>query len=170
MNSATNRLQTLSVTDVMSKAVVHVSSYQTMPKAAEVLVKHELSAAPVVDEQGRCVGIISASDFLRRVSSESSAGDSLLAMESHDLIQEAEERPLQIVSTAENLVCGNMSTAVQSVQAGAPLLTAARIMSAQHIHRLLVIDSQERPVGVISTMDIVAALVNAMEEMESAAE
>jgi predicted transcriptional regulator len=37
-------------------------------------------------------------------------------------------------------------------------------MCAEHIHRLLVLDQQERPVGVVSTMDVVAALLNAVEE------
>ena len=170
MSAATERLQSLSVADVMSKAVVQVSSHQMMSEAAELFVKHEISAAPVVDEQGHCVGVLSASDFLKRDSTLDLGEESLLAMESHHLVQDSEEEPLHIVSSAENLVCSYMTTAVQTIPAGASLLSAARIMSLQHIHRLLVIDKQERPVGILSTMDIVSALVNAIEEMESAIE
>ena len=39
------------------------------------------------------------------------------------------------------------------------------MMCGAHIHHLLVIDDENHPVGVISTMDIVAAMVNVVDEM-----
>jgi CBS domain-containing protein len=75
--------------------------------------------------------------------------------------------PLGAVKDAAGDVVGaHMTPAVQSVAVDAPLLAAARIMDAQHVHRLIVLDAKERPIGVVSTMDIVAALLNAIEEME----
>jgi predicted transcriptional regulator len=59
-----------------------------------------------------------------------------------------------------------MSPAVQAIDPGASLLKAARVMCAEHIHRLLVLNESNRPVGVISTMDIVAALVNVVDESQ----
>ena len=63
-------------------------------------------------------------------------------------------------------VRSHMTTAVQSIAPAATMLAAANVMTAQHVHRLIVLDAQGRPIGVISTMDIVAALLNAMEEMQ----
>ena len=60
-----------------------------------------------------------------------------------------------------------MSEAVQSIDPGASLLIAARMMCAEHIHRLLVIDDSQQPVGVVSTMDIIAAMVNVVDEMNA---
>ena len=59
-----------------------------------------------------------------------------------------------------------MTSALQSVAMHAPLLAAAKIMNAQHVHRLVVLDEKEKPIGVVSTMDIVAAIVNAIDEMD----
>jgi CBS-domain-containing membrane protein len=41
-------------------------------------------------------------------------------------------------------------------------------MCEQHLHRLPVVSADGRVVGIISTMDVVAALVNAIDEMEAA--
>ncbi|MBI2480813.1 MAG: CBS domain-containing protein, partial [Planctomycetia bacterium] len=57
-----------------------------------------------------------------------------------------------------------MTDAVQSVASNQPLLNAARIMCADHIHHLPVIEGH-RVLGVISTMDVIAAMLNAIEEV-----
>jgi CBS domain-containing protein len=54
------------------------------------------------------------------------------------------------------------------VQPEQTLLTAARIMCVKHVHRLPVLDSDNRPVGLLTAMDVVAAMVNAIDEREAA--
>ena len=39
-------------------------------------------------------------------------------------------------------------------------------MCAEHIHHLPVLED-ERPIGIVSTTDIVAALINAVDEVEA---
>jgi predicted transcriptional regulator len=46
----------------------------------------------------------------------------------------------------------------------ATLLHAARIMCDQHIHRLIAVDRIGRPEGIVSSLDVVAALVQAVDE------
>src|SRR5262249_11760543 len=60
-----DRLQSLRVSDVMNRDVVSVSAAQTMGAAAAAFAAHGISGARGVDEQGRCVGVISAADFVR---------------------------------------------------------------------------------------------------------
>src|SRR5688572_1984458 len=50
--------------DVMSREVVTIPRRMPMRDAAGILRRARISGAPVVDEQGRCVGVLSASDFL----------------------------------------------------------------------------------------------------------
>lgn len=154
-----DRLAALRVADVMAKDVVTVSKDQTMEEVACVLSQHRLSSAPVVDECGHCVGIITASDFLKRASHPVNSGSS------HGEPQELAKDAPRYISTGEDFASVHMSRAVQAVDPGASLLKAARIMCAGHIHRLLAIDETNHPVGVISTMDIVAAMVNVVDEM-----
>lgn len=152
MDSAISRLQSLTVHDIMARDVVWVASRQHMSEVARLLLEHDISSAPVVDEQGTCIGILSASDFLRRD-----------AVEPHDGVLPHRSRPEW---KPDDVAATFMSTGVQSVPEQTPLLLAARIMTAQHVHRLPVVDHHGRPVGIISTMDIIAALLNALQEQE----
>ena len=60
----------------------------------------------------------------------------------------------------------NMASAEQSIAADASLLEAGRVMCAAHVHRIPVLDG-ERVVGIVSTMDIVAAMVNVVDELDT---
>ena len=61
-----------------------------------------------------------------------------------------------------------MSPQVLAVTADSPLLSAARKICQHHVHRLIVVDADNRVRGIISTMDFVAAVVNAADEAEAA--
>jgi CBS-domain-containing membrane protein len=61
-----------------------------------------------------------------------------------------------------------MTPHVTSIGADELLLKAAQVMCARHVHRLPVVGEGKRIEGLISTMDIVSAMVNAIDEAEAA--
>lgn len=181
MNSAIERLLTLRVADCMTRPVVVIRAQQTMAEAAEKLARHNISGLAVTDDEGRAVGILSATDFVRREEKASTPDwtmDSVFAPSSKPgassppvalpLPVPAEaaspSESLPVAEVAEGLVGNHMTKAVQTVPPEASLLHAARMMCAEHIHRLLVLDAQAQPVGVLTSLDIVAALVAAIDE------
>lgn len=158
MNVLLERLETLRVGDAMCGRIVEIPEFKTMAEAAEILTNHQISAAPVVDEQGRCIGILSTTDFAKCVASINGS-----------TVEEERRPPDWKVATPlsyDEPVTGFMTSAVQTVEEATPLVTAARMMCAQHYHRLIVLDRSHRPVGIVSTMDVVAALVNLADEAE----
>jgi CBS-domain-containing membrane protein len=163
MKTLIDRLLALRVADVMARNIVTVGESQPLGEVACTLASHDVSCAPVLDDQGRCTGVISAWDFVKHHCEDSQRGchgkgaSTLTAM--------AEGR---CISAAEEFAGYNMSPAMQTIEEGASLLRAARVMSAQHVHHLFVLDDHCRPLGVVSTMDITAAVVNAFDEMEAA--
>lgn len=159
------RLQQLTVADCMHSAVVPISVNHTMHEASLVLRKHGISGAPVVDEHGRCVGMLSAADFVRREADDRDAMPASAYARS-ERREDARPVPLEIAETAEDLVSKHMTTAVQSVQPETPVIAAAQIMCGSHIHRLPVLDKTGRPRGMITSLDLTAALVNAFHEAE----
>ena len=163
MNSAIERLLHLRVADVMTRNVVQVPADETMDKAAELLNQHDISGAPVVDELGRCVGVISGSDFVLRERVRKGAKLPSGGVE-HVVVQDAPGRPYHIEDIAADRVSEHMSSDVQTVAANASLMDAARIMCSEHIHRVVVLDGDRRPMGLISSLDVVAAMVHAIEE------
>jgi CBS-domain-containing membrane protein len=168
MYSAIERLESLRVADVMTRNVVRVRTRQPMSEVAALFRWHDVSAAPVVDEQGHCVGILSATDFLER---DAACGDGRAPGSqrcSCRLSGAAADQPLHVISPVEDAVSDWMTDAVQSVSPQASLAMAAKIMCARHVHRLVVLDARQRVCGVVSTMDIAAALVNALDELHTA--
>ncbi|MGL4829684.1 MAG: CBS domain-containing protein, partial [Vibrio sp.] len=55
---------TITVKDMMNTQPVTLSVDMTTPAAIDTLLDHHLSAAPVVDVQGRLVGVLSAHDIM----------------------------------------------------------------------------------------------------------
>ena len=160
-----NRLQQLKVADCMNTTVVFIPVNDTMREAAAVLRRGDISGAPVVDEHGRCVGMLSASDFVRREADEGN-GMPPSAYALSERAEDARPIPLEVGEIGEDRVSKYMSTTVQSVQPDTPLIAAAQTMCARHIHRLLVLDDTDRPLGMITSLDLTAALVNAMHEAQ----
>ena len=157
MNSAIERLLRLSVKHVMAKDVVVIASHATMARAAETLSTSGISGAPVVDEQAHCVGILSAADFVQREASREEETE-------HELTQESPARPYQVSVVADDLVSAHMTSAVQSIAEDASLIDASRVMCNGHVHRLPVLDEAGHVVGMVSSLDLVAATIHAIEE------
>lgn len=160
MNSAIERLLTLRVEDVMTRQVFSVSRHDSMASAARSLLEHSVSGAPVVDERQACVGVLSAIDFVKQHGCTCHEADDT----KHTLDRDDVESSWQIDRCRNDLVCHHMSSGVQSIAADKPLLAAARVMCAEHIHRMPVLDDRGRPVGMITALDVVAALTNVVEE------
>jgi CBS domain-containing protein len=54
----------LTAAEIMTRKVVTLSPDQTLREAAEVLAKHRISGAPVVDADARVIGVLSEADLI----------------------------------------------------------------------------------------------------------
>jgi CBS domain-containing protein len=156
MHEMFDRIVSLRVSDVMATSPITVDVSASMAEVSHLFASHNIHSAPVVDESGACVGIITASDFVKR--SEIFAA---CQGQPHDMFCGREGMQLEAKSYEGVADC--MTQGVQSISPATPLIVAARIMTQAHIHVLPVIE-HHRPVGIVSNMDVVAALVNAFEE------
>ncbi|MCA9248851.1 MAG: CBS domain-containing protein [Planctomycetales bacterium] len=146
------------VKTVMNKHVVAVHPQDSIHEALALMVENRVSALPVVDSHGRCGGIISTSDIidLTYELDEELAG-----------LGRAEEGARQwiIEKLADGLddrqVTDLMTSEVSSVCPECSLVEAASIMRRHHVHRLPVIDKRGHLVGILSTLDVLDALIEA---------
>ncbi len=120
--------------------------------------------APVVDESGACVGVISSTDFMVRKRLPDDFNEGMSLGYEHVLVKKTGMGSYQIEACQEELVGEHMTPSVQTISESAPIMNAARAMCGAHIHRLVVADEQGRPVGIVSTLDLVAAMVAAIGE------
>jgi predicted transcriptional regulator len=141
----------------MAKHVVSISVNSTMTEAADLLTERRVSGAPVVDEAGRCVGVLTGSDFVHQHAvhcNEEDSGSGVLS----------EALSSRFWDESQDMVRKHMTVAVQTIHRERPLLEAARMMCSQHVHRLIVVDDSQRPAGVISSLDMAAVLLKLAEE------
>ena len=161
------RLGTLAARDVMTKVVIVLSESDRIGSAISKLKESRITGAPVVDDTGKFVGILSISDLLRTAPLDAEVAPTALAHEEGDTTWHLFEsaRPLTSES-ADERVRDRMSRRVTSISDGAPLVEVARVMCGGHWHRVPVVDDVGGLCGIISTMDVLAALVNAADEDE----
>jgi CBS domain-containing protein len=147
----------LRVIDVLSKNVVTVSVDDTLQAALEIMTENRLTALPVVDGQDRCVGILSASDIVEVMRN--------INEDMHDLGRTDEASyawlrdNLEDHDFARHTVNEFMTDPVSTVTTALKLSEAAREMLQNRVHRLPVVDKKGMLVGIISTMDVLAAFV-----------
>jgi CBS-domain-containing membrane protein len=146
---------TLTAEDLMSREVVAIQQEMPLAAAARVLSRTGITGAPVVDARGVCVGVVSATDFLRLANREAGAPTTSArpcvcsdwqVLETHDLADEVRRY---------------MTPDPVTVPPGTQVSELARLMLDAHIHRVIVVDTKGRPVGVVSSTDLIAAVARA---------
>jgi len=122
--------------------------------AARMLARAGVTGAPVVDAAGRCIGVLSATDFMNWVKADHQAAHAAESMCSAWQIPEA---PLDPCSRVEDCMTKDPVLVVPRTKIG----ELARSMMEAHIHRVIVVDSMSRPLGIVSSTDILAAIARA---------
>lgn len=148
--------------DVMTREVRTVRDDTTLSELSDLLRREEISGVPVVDEDGRLVGVVSATDLLASVAENRSAGPA----ERPDYFRRAwedsyDEEDLVGVEIRDEgpMVRDIMNPATYTVEEGTTLPEIARLMLQAHVHRVLVLEGSEL-VGIVSSSDLLKVLAS----------
>jgi len=157
MITSPKALLSLTADDLLSRAVVTLPQTMSLHAAAQVLQRERISGAPVVDAAGRCIGVLSASDFLRWAEKGGQA-DAI-----HSPVQTcvSDWQVIDLEMVPKDEIRRHMSADVVTASPGTPITQLARNMIDAHIHRIIVVDEERRPVGIVSSTDILAAVAAA---------
>jgi CBS domain-containing membrane protein len=148
-------LAALTAADLMKHPVVTVPQDMSLRAAAQTFQTEQISGAPVVNVEGRCVGVLSNTDFLKWAE----AGSTMQPAHARNQPEFcAEWQVIDLEMLPRDEVRHHMSIDVVCCEMREPLARLARKMMDAHIHRIFVLDAYRRPVGVVSTTDIVAAV------------
>jgi len=149
----------LTAADLMSRDVLMIPRAMSLRCAAHLMSESHVSGAPVVDETGACVGVVSTTDFMHWVGDEG-RGDSKPAGSNPDCFHSA----WQVVDVGDlplDEVGTHMTADPVTVSPGTSIADLALEMVEAHIHRLIVVDPRRRPIGVVSSTDILTAVAYA---------
>ncbi len=156
MHTLTKPLHDLTAGDLMTSVVVSLPRHLSLAKAANLLAHAQVTGAPVIDEAGACIGVISGSDFIRwarhhRVE-DLDEPQGLCVCSDWQLVEtDEEEAPHDVVGRymTPDPIMAHQETTIQEL---------ARMMLAAHIHRIIIVDEEDRPIGIVSSTDILVAV------------
>lgn len=153
-------LLTLIAKDIMSKTVLTVPRAMSLAGAARLLSRAGVSGAPVVDELGRCAGVISATDLVGWVNQGGGPADR--SPSKCDFV--SSWQMVESANLPDDRVDQYMTSDPVTVGLTAGIGTIACMMRDARIHRVIVVDDQSRPIGIVSSTDILAALARFAEQ------
>lgn len=150
----------MKVDDLMTRDVVAVRADTSLKEVARLLAERRVSGAPVVDEEGRVLGVVSEADILARERGAGRERFDLLAWLSEWNGETANDK-LAALTAGEA-----MSTPAVTIRAGESLTKAAAYLVDRGVNRLPVVGDDGRLVGILSRADLVRAFAREDAEIE----
>lgn len=139
--------------DIMTREVVTVTPEDSAKFAAGVLAERGFAALPVVDEEGRLLGIVAEADVLR---------DRLPRDPRLHLLRDSDSD----TSLPPTLVRGVMTEDVRTVEVTADVADVARLFVDARLRSVPVLD-RGRLVGIVSRRDVLRTLIRPDEQLRT---
>jgi CBS domain-containing protein len=147
-----------SVTDVMSTEVLTFERATTVEDAIAGLTARGFSGAPVVDEDGRLVGLLDDSDLILS-ESRVHAPSAIEILGAYIPLPGALDRFREELQHALARTVGElMDPDPPSLGTDATVEDVATLMLDRHVSRIPVVDADRRVVGIVSRGDLVTAM------------
>jgi CBS domain-containing protein len=139
--------------DIMTPEPLCVNGATTIRELARVFEENEISGAPVVDQEGRVIGVVSKTDLIRRCAEGT---DEIPPAYLFEVLSDQGSEDSFSEAIAEPSVCVEdfMTDDPVVVPPGAPASFIARKMVEHRIHRIIVVDEERFPLGIITTLDL----------------
>ncbi|MFL5243791.1 MAG: HPP family protein [Gemmataceae bacterium] len=126
--------------DLMTPKPVSINRNATLSDAATLLTEKNVSAVPVLDEEGRPIGVLSRTDVVR-------------------YYRDMNEKTPSMAASAMPSVQKIMTPAVLSVRPQTPAIeVVAQLLGLGNVHRLFVVDDAGVLLGVVSARDVLRKL------------
>jgi CBS domain-containing protein len=139
--------------DIMTRNVITIDADSTVAEAAKRMLDHRISGMPVVDPQGRVIGVISEGDLLRRTET----GTERRASWWLGLVAGASSQAEHFTKSHGRTVRDVMSAKLISVDENAPLNEVVHLMESRRIKRVPVVRNHD-VVGIISRANLMRVL------------
>ena len=148
------------VGEVMSAPVLTVTAETPLQDAVSLLNDHHVSGLPVVDGEGVLIGELTEQDLMVRESGVD-VGPYVMLLDSVIYLRNPLNWDRQVHQVLGNTVGDLMHRESHSCEGSLPLPKAASMLHDKGTQRLIVVDAERRPVGVLTRGDVVRALASA---------
>ena len=146
------------VKDIMVKKVITIQRDASVEELSELLVKNRISGVPVIDSDGKLVGIATEGDLIIKDSDLHFPRyfkllDSIIYLES---LNKFKKNLKKFLGTKVEDV---MTAEIKTVKEETPISEAANMMIKYNINRVPVLDSKDELVGIVTRADIVKSMI-----------
>ncbi|WP_438295493.1 CBS domain-containing protein [Streptomyces sp. HUAS TT7] len=145
------------VADVMTTTVVTVTPDAGFKEIVAAMERWRVAAVPVIEGEGRVVGVISEADLLAKEEFHRHRPGMMEQMRRLDDTAKAGS------THAREL----MTSPAVTIHAGAALPQAARLMVGRHVKRLPVVDNSGVLRGIVSRADLLKVFLRSDDELAS---
>jgi len=150
---------TTRVEDVMISDLVNVKDTDTMEQVAGIFSENDINAAPVINKSGTCVGIITSHDLVEYDSVRKAMQNEASHGSAYDLAHYGTGMEIRAPGMHFDEAGFHMTKTLQTATVDTPLSQVAKNMCAQHIHHVLVLDEAKKPIGMLSSLDILGFVI-----------
>jgi CBS domain-containing protein len=142
------------VDSVMTRNPVCVMMSDSVCERAQILGANDISAAPVIDHQERVIGIVSKTDLIRHCLEDpfGSRGESFW-----ELLTSGPKGSMGFTTEDLGMVEEIMSRDPITAPPDEPVAEVARCMSRERVHHIIIVNDRQRPIGVVSALDVLGA-------------
>ena len=146
------------VTDVMTSPVLSLRPEQTLDEALALLAERGISGAPVVDAEGRFVGLLDDTDLIMS-EARLHAPTTIEILGAYFRLPGESHRFTEDLKAALGRTVGDaMDEEARTVGVDATVGDVATIIIDREASRVPVIDADGRPVGIVTRGDLVKGL------------
>ncbi|MFE2324429.1 CBS domain-containing protein [Streptomyces sp. NPDC059385] len=143
------------VADVMTTEVLAVTPSTGFKDIAAALERRKVTALPVIEGEGRVVGVVSEADLLPKEEFH----------EHRPGLVEGVRRLGDTAKAGSTLAEQLMTTPAVTIRPDATLPQAARLMARRHVKRLPVVDADGTLMGIVSRADLLKVFLRTDEEL-----
>lgn len=142
--------------DIMTRDVITVKPETSIEELARILIENRISGAPVVDDKGNLIGIVTENDLISQnkrlhIPTVFRLFDALIMLERRKKIEEEIKR---LTATRVWDIC---TKNVITVDEDTPLQEIATIMSEKKVH-LIPVMKDKKIAGIIGKADLIKAM------------
>ena len=146
----------LTAKDIMTSDVITVQMTTTVKELAEILWKNRISGAPVLDDDGKVISVVTENDLIDQ-SKKVHIPTMISLLDSVIFLESSKKTEAEIKKMAGNTVQDICSKELVSVSEETRLDHIATIMAEKKVHTLPVIQDN-RLTGVIGKSDIIRSM------------
>ncbi len=150
----------LTAQNIMTSEVITVKENATVRELAALLLTNNISGAPVVDDSGKVIGVVTESDLIFQ-NKKVHLPTAFAILDAFVFLERPEKMEMELKKIAGSKVGDICSRKLISVGPETELEELATLMAEKKIHTLPVM-SEGRLVGVIGKSDIIRTIAQGL--------